>query len=397
MSAELLKELAKVEKVMAYDAAPSARPSSSKKAPSQSIGSSLDSLLDSLREFKQGIEAGATSAEVVGLIARTVDEKKKEIDDRQKEVYNALGKLGKALDKKFPNALPEWQPVFTSPTSAAALDRTVALHLVRTGQFSTAATFVEESGVKLPDDFKTKFLSMHAILDALRRQDLAPALEWAAANRPFLEARGSRLEFCLHRSQYMRILFSSNPPNPVLGINYCKNFCQHLISAHEHEFQRLLTCTIFLPEERMRTSPYADLTDPSIHTELEGMLTQEFCAKLGMSKQLPLRVVGDIGAGGALSRIEKGRKVMRERKSEWSLSDELPIDIPLPPENRYHSIFACPVSKEQSTPSNPPMMMSCGHVVSKESLTKLTKPGGRVKCPYCPQESKESAALQVHF
>lgn len=40
---------------------------------------------------------------------------------------------------------------------------------------------------------------------------------------------------------------------------------------------------------------------------------------------MPLRVVGDIGGGGALARIEKGRKVMRERKSEWSQTDELPV------------------------------------------------------------------------
>lgn len=54
-------------------------------------------------------------------------------------------------------------------------------------------------------------------------------------------------------------------------------------------------------------------------------------------------------------------------------SVELQIEIPLSAENRYHSIFACPVSKEQSTDQNPPMMMGCGHVITKESLLKLSK------------------------
>ena len=59
------------------------------------------------------------------------------------------------------------------------------------------------------------------------------------------------------------------------------------------------------------------------------------------------------------------------------------IEIPLSSENRYHSIFACLVSKEQSTESNPPMMMTCGHVISKDSLQKLNKSAGQVDIILC--------------
>ena len=61
---------------------------------------------------------------------------------------------------------------------------------------------------------------------------------------------------------------------------------------------------------RVRTSPRTRSLD------LENMFATEFSANLGMSKQSPLRVVGDIGGGGALAEIEKGRKIMRGRKSE---------------------------------------------------------------------------------
>ena len=40
---------------------------------------------------------------------------------------------------------------------------------------------------------------------------------------------------------------------------------------------------------------------------------------------MPLRVVGDIGGGGAMAIIERGRKVMGDRKGDWRQMDELPV------------------------------------------------------------------------
>jgi hypothetical protein len=69
---------------------------------------------------------------------------------------------------------------------------------------------------------------------------------------------------------------------------------------------------------------------------------------------------------------------MKEKRTEWTTQDELPVEIPLPSQFHFHSIFVCPVSKEQSTEQNPPMMLGCGHVIARESLEKISK-GGRFK------------------
>ena len=98
-------------------------------------------------------------------------------------------------------------------------------------------------------------------------------------------------------------------------------------SHHAMELRRLMTCMIFLPMNKILESPYADLANQAVHADLERMFATEYCANLGMSRQAPLRVISDIGGGGALARIEKGRKVMRERKSEWSQADELPVSV----------------------------------------------------------------------
>lgn len=381
-----LKELAKLEKL-----------ASAAKGKSPSIPDSLDSLLQFLRDERDRVLAGTATPESIDALSSNVEKIKKDIDERQKEIYNSLSRFGKALDKKFPNSLPTFNPLFTSPKSSAALDRTIALHLLRTGQFNAAETFIEEANVDISTDLRCEFSGLHRIVTALKKGDVEPALEWANNNRHFLQGRQSPLEFHLHQFRYLQLLLGSEQPNVEQALIYAKANFPPFAVHHTPEIQRLMACVLFLPLSRMKTSPYADLASPSLHLDLDPMFAKEYCASLGMSRQIPLKVVIDIGGGGALARIEKGRKLMRERKSEWSQTDELPIEVPLPPENRYHSIFACPVSKEQSTEQNPPMMMSCGHVVTKDSLQKLSKPGGRVKCPYCPVESSMASALRVRF
>ena len=147
-----LKELAKLEKLTADG-----------KAKSPSIDQTLDALLSTLRAEQERIQSGNASPETFEGLATKVESLKKDLDDRQKEIYNSLSRYGKALDKvrpcrlpsmligksqlpppqKFPNALPTFSPLFTSTKASQALDRTVALHFLRTGQFTTAETFIE--------------------------------------------------------------------------------------------------------------------------------------------------------------------------------------------------------------------------------------------------------------
>lgn len=47
------------------------------------------------------------------------------------------------------------------------------------------------------------------------------------------------------------------------------------------------------------------------------------------------------------------------------------IEIELDTEHRYHSIFACPILRQQSSEENPPMKLVCGHVISRDALDKL--------------------------
>lgn len=91
-----LKELTKLEQLAAANAGASAS-----KGKSVSINDSLEALLLSLKEAKECIQAGNATPDTLTIINKKVESTRKDIDERQKEVYNSLARYGKALDKVY--------------------------------------------------------------------------------------------------------------------------------------------------------------------------------------------------------------------------------------------------------------------------------------------------------
>ena len=105
-----LKELDKLQKLTSFNSGPSSSNSTLSFLTSQSLGNgkgkqtigiaeALDGLLEALRDVKERVESGTASEYDVANIAKIVEERKKEIDDRQKEIHATMGRIGKALDK----------------------------------------------------------------------------------------------------------------------------------------------------------------------------------------------------------------------------------------------------------------------------------------------------------
>jgi|LauGreDrversion2_3_1035106.scaffolds.fasta_scaffold316019_1 hypothetical protein len=43
--------------------------------------------------------------------------------------------------------------------------------------------------------------------------------------------------------------------------------------------------------------------------------------------------------------------------TDWGSGGTLAVEVDLGPESQYHSVFVCPVSREQASRDNPPMML----------------------------------------
>jgi hypothetical protein len=146
----------------------------------------------------------------------------------------------------------------------------------------------------------------------------------------------------------------------------------------------------------MVTRSQTDWQMPHI-SSLEQLFARDFCTLLGQSPDAPLFTAIMTGTC-ALPIIMKMATIMKEKKNEWTSVNELPVEIPLLPQHRFHSIFACPVSREQGSDNNPPMMLACGHTICNESLKRISKNGqSRFKCPYCPCDATAAVALRIHL
>lgn len=310
--------------------------------------------------------------------------------------------------------LPDSQNDAVSAQSGL-VDRAIIMHLLREGEFAVASQLLDDisrspdgqlflsTELELspdalgPNELRRTFSSMHEIISHLRQRNLAPAIAWARENSAKLELRGSHLEFELGQLHFVHLFTGGNSPGDpararAQALEYSRNHFGHFQKQYLDDIARLAGALAFQPN--LEQSPYRHIfANADTWRKLEEAFVREFCSLLGLSAQSPLLLAVTAGAI-SLPTLQKLQSVMKDKRAEWTTAQELPVEMPLPSAFRFHSVFVCPVSKEQTTDENPPMMMPCGHVIAQETLARMSK-GSRFKCPYCPSDSRPEDARKL--
>nr|CAD1828046.1 unnamed protein product [Ananas comosus var. bracteatus] len=361
----------------------------------QSSSKTLDIVNQIEKEIEQAITKIQTTSNHTSVLTELKDKLNElapmnQLDSNQKDINLALAKYSKLLEKCFqPDISRAYRNVDTDPH---VLNEIISTHFYRQGLFDLGDCFTNEAREPNAASLKLPFVEMYQILESMRERNLEPALAWAAKNRGPLTQNGSTLELKLHQLQFVEILKKGNRDE---ALKYARTHLACFAATHKGEIQKLMACLLWAG--RLDQSPYTEFTAQAQWEELAHELARQFCGLLGQSYESPLEVAISAGVQG-LPTLLKLSTVMAGKKEEWQNMKQLPVALDLGREFQFHSVFVCPVLREPASEENPPMLLPCGHVLSKQSIVKLSKSSTRpFKCPYCPSEATISQCRQLHF
>ncbi|XP_044507505.1 protein RMD5 homolog [Mangifera indica] len=313
-----------------------------------------------------------------------------QLEGSQKELSVNLNKYLKLLEKLFNSDMSK--AYINVDFECHIVNQIIANHFYRKGLFDLGDCLINEAGEPQVSELRSHFMEMYKILEALRIKNLEPALKWVAANREKLKQNATNLELKLHRLQFFEILQKRGQDD---ALKYAKMYIAPFAMFHFDEVQKLMGSLLWV--RRLEKSPYAELLNPAHWDKLTEELTQLFCSLLGQPYESPLTIAIAAGFEG-LPTLLKLANVMAAKKQQWQAMKQLPVPVELGKEFQFHSIFVCPVSREQSSEENPPMLLPCLHVLCKQSIMKMSKSSARIfKCPYCPSEASVAQCMQLYF
>ncbi|CAF1050352.1 unnamed protein product [Adineta steineri] len=378
------------------------------------IEKDVDKAIESVQEYYTTIETNLDSVieQIQSTLSNPTDDKfiktsiqntlkplAKQYSDKHKDLHGSISKIGKTIDKSFQSDFGNVPitELFDTPEKFKLIYMIICEDLYRQGRMSIADKLIEESKLNDNDLFNLEknFLEeINMILENLREKNLLPAIDWCVRHRSELNKTNSLLEFYLHKMRFVQLLQSGNFNEAK---TYLTNLRQYSImnGQCEQDVNQLMGALVFAQRD-LSKSPYKYLLEPHLWLQLSELFMQQAFQQVGLAQDSPLYVVMKIGFQALPALMSIVNAMQNTQVCHILSKDELPIEIDVGQEHRYHSVFACPILRQQTTDQNPPMKLVCGHVISKDALNKLSIQN-KLKCPYCPLEQSPSDARQLFF
>lgn len=345
----------------------------------------IDQLIQQLEQKREAVlSQNADTAFALSSLKSSVETFQRSVADEQKETYNVQAKHGKAIAKRFKLDLTAASEASVFEGKQNLINNAIALNLIRQGLFDLAESFAEEAQITLDANLVQQFRTMYSILTSLDQDDLSQAIAWASRYRTQLLERNSKLEFELHKTQFMRIFTSEHI---FKAIEYAQTYFPPFSGRHLKEIQQLMAAFAF--HDKITKSPYAHVF-AAVKTDdgIKQSFVVEFTALLGMTPISPLLTTVEAASLALPTLIKLSSLKLTTTKSTTG------VDLPLPPELRFHSVFVCPVTKEVGGDA---WMLGCGHVIGGEAMHSLSKGTQKLKCPYCPVISDLREGLKLNL
>jgi hypothetical protein len=303
----------------------------------------------------------------------------------------ALVKFGKALAPIDDFSLSDsyLYKIDKSDTNLTIINNLIKLHLIRNGN---VGIFSHEIDFSLLE----KFNEMNTIEKHTLQGELEPAIVWCQENLPLQ----SSLLFQLHELRFHQLLANDT----VEAYKYAKSTFRQFITPETLQTVSKLMSSLLVPITDQSIKPVVSSKD--LH-QLSKLFTQAFSSRLGFPATSTLDTIL-LASHLSLPTLLKFTLLQRQRNLWWSTTNELPFEVKLPSLLKFHAVFICPVSKEETgAKGNEAYGLPCGHVISKGSLIRLSgKNGsvnrsyvspGRFKCPYCPSIAAFGDCREVRF
>lgn len=260
-------------------------------------------------------------------------------------------------------------------------------YLCAGGHTEAGRVLAEEHGIACGADRLGAFDQLESILAGLRAGDVGPALAWSEAEAEWLAAQRSDLRFTLHRARFVRLLRSSTADQ---ALAYSRRHLSSFAESHLADVERLMAAILWAG--KLSQSPYADMLRDTDLDRVCRAFKRDYLARYDLPVESTLDMALRVGVR-ALPRMVKCATMLRGKTGTLAGLDRLPVDIPLEDDERFHSVFACPVTKEVCNRS--PVLLPCGHVLGRASMAKLGCGKTTFKCPYCPREVAAGNCLDL--